>query len=101
MIAYLLLTNLKAGKDDSHKERIAIAEGAYFDFDSLAPNQRDLLIYHRRLRRYAQRHVQKSILYHLLKEHGLAGMPDEINKIYTAGNLAGVAPAASSVGFLV
>lgn len=58
ILSYLMLTDLKGGRDDSHKERIAVATDAFFEFDSLQINARDLQIYRRRLRRYSRRYFQ-------------------------------------------
>ena len=99
LIAYLLLTDLKGGEDDSRSERIVTAEDATFEFDSLRASLRDLGIYRRRLRRYSERHFQKKILYRLLKNHGAAAMPDSIYEIYTRETLAELRPRLDPVNF--
>lgn len=99
IISYLLLTDLEGGRDDSHDDRIVIAEEATFEFDSLEPNVRDLKIYSRRLKRYSERHFQKQLLYALLKKHGAKAMPDDIAAIYTADALAGLRPRLDPLNF--
>lgn len=101
IISYLMLTDLKGGKDDNHSERIAVAEGAYFVFNSLQLNIRDLNIYRRRLRRYSRRHFQAELLYDLLKEGGVAAMPEDINEIYTPASLAPLRPRLHPVNYFV
>ncbi|MGE0408204.1 MAG: glycosyltransferase [Amphiplicatus sp.] len=92
LLSYILLTDLKGGPDDWHKERIAVATGAFFEFDSLGFNPRDLALYRRRLSRYSLRHFQDEILYAVLKEGGLGAMPEFIEDIYTTENVARLAP---------
>ena len=99
IITYLMLTDLAGGPDDSHRERIAVADGAYFEFDSLQPNARDLRLYRRRLRRYSRRHFQREILYTLLKEGGVAAMPETIDEIYSRAALADLRPRLDPVNF--
>lgn len=99
IVTYLLLTDLKGGEDDSHKERIVIADGASFEFDSLGPNARDLKTYHRRLIRYSERHFQKEVLYRMLKARGAAAMPENIGDIYTPEALHGLRPRRDPVNY--
>jgi glycosyltransferase involved in cell wall biosynthesis len=99
LIAYLLLTDLKGGKDDNHAERIVTAEAATFEFESLSASLRDFNIYRRRLRRYSERHFQKKILYRLLKENGGGAMPDSIYEIYTREALAALRPRFDPLNF--
>lgn len=101
LLAYLLLTDLKAGRDDSHRERIAVSAGAFFEFDSLGLNARDLATYRKRLKRYSERHFQKQILYRRLKEGGVAAMPENIYDIYTEDATARLAPRRDLVNFWV
>ncbi|MEZ5892319.1 MAG: glycosyltransferase [Parvularculaceae bacterium] len=101
LITYLLLTDLKGGRDDSHRERIVIADGATFEFDPLQPSLRDAQIFRRRLRRYSERHFQKQVLYRLLKERGASAMPDTVYEIYTAQTLAALRPRPDPVNFLI
>ena len=68
-----------------------------FDFDPLGLSLRDFRIYHRRLRRYSERHFQKSVLYRRLKTLGAAAMPENIYDIYTDESLGGL-PAAAGPG---
>ncbi len=99
LISYLLLTDLKGGADDTHKRRITVAENATFEFDSLQVNWRDVETYHRRLIRYSERHFQKKVLYRLLKQNGLAAMPNTIYDIYSPENMRGLSPRLSPVEF--
>lgn len=87
LIAYLLLTDLKGGEDDSHTKRIEPAYEATFEFDSLTLRWRDFKILHRRALRYAERRFQKEILYRRLKRDGVAAMPAFIDEIYTPDEL--------------
>lgn len=100
LITYLLLTDLLGGPDDSHTNRIAVAEDAAFAFDSLSANWRDLKIYHRRLKRYSERHFQKEVLYRILKRDGAMAMPDSIYDIYTPEALSDLKPRLDAVNFL-
>ncbi|WP_375203117.1 hypothetical protein [Hyphococcus sp.] len=99
LITYLLLTDLKGGPDDSHTQRIVIAEDATFEFDSLQANWRDLSLYRRRLRRYSERHFQKQVLYRLLKKDGVTAMPETIYEIYTQEALATLRPRLDPVNY--
>lgn len=101
ILSYLMLTDLAGGRDDSHRQRITIAADAFFEFESLQPNLRDLQIYRRRLRRYSRRHFQAQILYAHLKERGIGAMPKHIDEIYTLPSLAPLRPRADPVNFLV
>ncbi len=98
-IAYLLLTDLKCGADDTHDERLVAAPGAAFEFDSLGLNHRDARTYHRRLIRYSERHFQKAVLYRRLKRHGAAALPENISEIYTSEALRGLRPRLDPVNF--
>lgn len=99
LISYLLLTDLEGGRNDAHKDRIAVCDGARFEFDPLQLNLTDLGTYRRRLNRYAERHFQKQILYRLLKEGGVSAMPDNIYDIYTAEAMAALKPRLDPVNF--
>lgn len=101
IITYLLLTDLKGGRDDTHRERIVVAEDATFEFESLRPRLDDARIYYRRLRRYSERHFQKQILYALLKEHGAGAMPQSIYDIYTPERLAALTPRRDPANYLI
>lgn len=94
LIAYLLLTDLEGGEDDSHDERIAVSDRATFEFQSLLFNTHDLRTYHRRLKRYSERYFQKQTLYPLLKRAGVQAMPESIYEIYTPKALACLKPRA-------
>ncbi len=99
IIAYLLLTDFAGGSDDRHRDRIVVAEDASFEFDPLMFNARDIAIYRRRLRRYSERHFQKSILYRRLKRQGAGAMPENIYDIYTDETLNGLYPRPDPVNF--
>lgn len=99
LIAYLLLTDLEGGEDDTHRDRIAVAENAGFEFNSLALNWNDAQIYHRRLKRYSERHFQKAVLYRRLKRGGVAAMPKNIFDIYAPAALCGLRPRRDPINF--
>lgn len=101
LLSYLLVTDLKGGHDDSRRERIAIASGAFFEFDSLGPSLRDLKIYRRRLRRYSQRFFQNEVLYARLKTYGVEAMPERIDEIYTTETVAPLSPRRELPNFFV
>lgn len=92
LITYLLLTDLKGGEDDSHRERIVVAGSATFEFMSLGPNMRDWKTYQRRLVRYSARHFQKQVLYRILKARGVSAMPETIDELYTPDILTTLRP---------
>ena len=94
LIAYLLLTDLQGGENDSHDERITVSDGATFEFQSLRLNALDLQVYHRRLLRYSERHFQKQTLYPLLKKAGVQALPESIYEIYTPEAFAAFKPRA-------
>jgi len=99
IIAYLVLTDLRGGADDSHTRRLIVAHNASFEFDSLKPNRRDFTTYRRRLQRYAERHFQKQILYRILKRDGVGAMPDNIYDIYTNENLLRLRPRLDPLNY--
>jgi len=99
LITYLLLTDLKGGRDDANTNRVIIADNATFEFDSLSINRRDMKIYIRRLQRYSERHFQKIILYRLLKGRGVTAMPENIYDIYTDDNIANLRPRHDPINF--
>ena len=99
LISYLLLTNFAGGEGDHHKNRITAAPGATFEFDPLTFTPRDAAIYARRLRRYSERHFQKSILYPQLKARGVSAMPDNIHSLYTKNALHRVRPRRDPVNY--
>lgn len=101
ILSYALVTDLEGGTDDSRRDRIAIAAGAMFEFDSLEPNARDLSTYMRRLRRYSRRHFQKTLLFKRLKQGGLKAMPECIADLYTEDALGALAPRLDPLNFLV
>jgi len=99
LIAYLLLTDLKGGEDDTRRERIVAAAKAGFAFNSLALNWNDAMLYHRRLKRYSERHFQKAVLYRRLKRSGAGAMPKNILDIYAPSELRGLRPRRDPVNF--
>lgn len=99
LITYLLLTDLHGGENDRHDYRIAVAANATFEFEPLQANLRDLRLYHRRLRRYSERHFQKQILYRILKAEGVRAMPEAISEIYTANVCGSLRPRFDPVNF--
>jgi len=101
LISYLLLTDLKGGKDDSFINRIAISEEATFEFESLQVNLRDARIYLRRLARYSERYFQKQLLYKRLKTKGVSSMPESIYEIYTPEAFASLRPRLDPVNFWI
>ena len=99
LIAYLLLTDLNGGRNDSHDERIAVSDTATFEFQSLGLNAPDLKTYHRRLMRYSERHFQKYVLYKCLKQGGAQALPDSIYDIYTPNVLSSLKPRLDPVNY--
>ena len=100
LLTYLLLTDLKAGTDDTHTYRIINPAEATFQFDSLDLRSNDVKVMHGRLKRYAERHFQKQILYAMLKKNGLSALPENIYDIYTRGNLAKTKPRLDPINFV-
>lgn len=88
LLSYIFATDLLGGRDDTHRDRITIAAGAFFEFDSLEANPRDAEIFRRRMRRYSQRYFQNMILYDRLKSGGIAAMPAHVNELFTLEDLA-------------
>lgn len=101
LLSYLFVTDLVGGRDDTHRERIVVANGAFFEFDSLKANARDFAIYMKRLKRYSLRHFQKQVLYARLKDQGIAALPQRIDEIYTAQTLAQLSPRLDPVNYFV
>ncbi|MEM9616408.1 MAG: glycosyltransferase [Pseudomonadota bacterium] len=99
VLAYLLLTNLKGGEDDTHDHRIVVSGDATFEFHTLGFRARDVKAYHRRLIRYSERHFQKKVLYTLLKQGGVKAMPDNIYDIYKPSILARISPRFDPVNY--
>jgi glycosyltransferase involved in cell wall biosynthesis len=101
LLSYLFVTDFAAGRDDSHRERIAVAKDALFEFDSLRANPRDFALYMKRLKRYSLRHFQKQVLYARLREQGIAGLPEHIDEIYTELTLASLWPRLDPVNYFI
>lgn len=91
LLSYILVTDFQGGENDTRRVRIAIAGGAFFEFDSLELSARDIATYLQRLKRHSLRHFQNELLYALLKEKGLGAMPDRIDELYTPENIARLA----------
>ena len=101
LLTYLLLTDLKGYDDDSHTDRIAIASGAFFEFDSLGLSPGDVNIYLNRLKRYSRRYIQNHIMYPVLKREGISVLPEHIDTIFTPSALNSVTPRNDPVNFAV
>lgn len=99
LLSYLLLTDLKGGRNDRHQERIAVAIGAFFEFDSLGLNMRGLAGYVERLMRYSERHIENQILFRLLKSGGVSSMPEYIYDIYTSDSIKDLTPRADLLNY--
>lgn len=100
ILSYLLLTDLKGGEDDSHRHRIINPPDATFQFTSLGLTLDDALLYHRRLKRYSERHFQKHILFPLLKREGVSAMPENIYDIYSQEALAQVQVRTDPINYV-
>jgi glycosyltransferase involved in cell wall biosynthesis len=92
LLSYIFVTDFRGGRDDSHRDRIVVADDAHFVFDSLTLNARDIDIYRRRMLRYSQRYFQNEILYEILKARGLRALPTHVREIFTRENLAPFLP---------
>ena len=101
LLTYVLLTDLQGGEDDSHKNRIAVATDAFFEFDSLSVSARDMKIYWNRLRRYSRRYIQNAIMYPMLKQHGLSALPERIETLFTLEALSKITPRTDFVNAVV
>ena len=100
LVSYIFLTDFQGGEDDTHLHRIVPVADATFEFDSLSLNFDDLSLYHRRLKRYSERHVQKQILYGILKKHGLSAMPKSTSDIFSLEALADQSPRLHPIDFI-
>lgn len=101
LLTYTLLTDLKGFEDDQHRNRIAIAAGAFFEFQSLTLRPDDLVLYWGRLKRYSQRYIQNQIMYPLLKREGIGMLPDTIDTLLIESELDKVMPRRKPLDFLV
>jgi glycosyltransferase involved in cell wall biosynthesis len=101
LLSYIFVTDFKGGRDDSHRDRIAVAAGAFFEFDSLAPTPRDAETFRRRMLRYSQRYFQNMILYDRLKAGGIEAMPSHVHEIFTLENLARQRPRLTLRNYLM
>jgi hypothetical protein len=100
LLSYIFVTDFKGGEDDAKRVRIAIAAGAFFEFDSLEFNTRDLARYVEQLKRFSLRHFQNELLYALLKERCLGAMPDRIDELYRPESIARLAPRSGAQNYL-
>lgn len=92
LLSYLLLTDLMGGPDNGARERIVICPDAEFTFRPLGLGRGDMRTFHRRCRRYSERHFQKTLLYPLLKAQGASALPGRIASLYTREALAQLRP---------
>lgn len=99
LLAYLLLTNLRGGENDTYDHRIVVSGDATFEFRTLGLRVQDIKAYHHRLIRYSERHFQKKVLYKLLKRRGVKAMPDNIYDIYKPPILARISPRFDPVNY--
>ena len=75
LIAYLLLSDLEGGADDSFSERLIVADNAFFEFPSLPFSYTGARLWRADANRRAARRFQNECLYPRLKREGLAAMP--------------------------
>jgi hypothetical protein len=101
LLSYIFVTDFEGGENDTRRARIAIACGAFFEFDELCLNAGDVATLLARLKRNSLRYFQNELLYALLKEKGLAAMPDRIDALCTAENLARLAPRAEIASYVI
>lgn len=99
LLSYILLTDFRGGDLPPQRERIVPVTDAEFEFDSLMLKPADLAIYHRRLKRYSERHFEKAILYPILRERGLAAMPATTAELYTTAALEPCRPRRHPIDF--
>lgn len=65
------------------KERIAVCEGAEFEFESVSPfNSADIKLQWRRMRRYSRRRYEMQMLGRALRAGGIAAMPKHRDDLY-------------------
>ncbi len=99
LVSYLLLTDFAGGADDTHKDRIAPAIAATFEFDSLRPSLAGLAAYGGRLARHSERHFQKVARYRVLKEEGAKAMPEQMSDVLTPQAVARLRPRLGPINF--
>ncbi len=92
ILSYLLLTDLVGGEYDGWRERIAIASGAFFEFDPLPISLTGAAQWRRRKTRAARRRFQHELLFARLKRNGVRAMPEDIRELYTEEALAQLRP---------
>ncbi len=92
ILSYLLHTDLVGGEYDGWRERIAVASGAFFEFDPLPVSPRGVIAWGKRRKRAATRRFQHELLFAHLKRDGVRGMPEDIREIYTEEALARLRP---------
>jgi glycosyltransferase involved in cell wall biosynthesis len=83
LIGALIYWDLNPTENDWDKRRIAPCEEATFSYEPLSIfSSRDIKLYYRRKLRYSLRHFQMMLFKPLLKEQGLAGIPQHIDDLY-------------------
>ncbi|MEE2691606.1 MAG: glycosyltransferase family A protein [Pseudomonadota bacterium] len=100
ILSYLLVTDLVGGEYDGWRERIAVASGAFFEFDPLPLSPRGAAQWRRRRTRAARRRYQHELLFARLKRDGVKSMPDDIREIYTEEAVAKLRPRLAPEHFL-
>ena len=95
------MTDLKGFENDQHQNRIAIAAGAFFEFESLGLNPADMALYWGRLKRYSLRYIQNQIMYPVLKRDGIGVLPEMIDTIFTEETLNNIIPRRTPLNFLI
>ncbi|MEQ8935785.1 MAG: glycosyltransferase [Amphiplicatus sp.] len=92
ILSYLLLTDLVGGEYDGWRERIAIASGAFFEFDPLPISPSGVMTWSKRRERASRRRYQHELLFARLKRDGVKAMPGDIREVYTAEDVARLRP---------
>jgi cellulose synthase/poly-beta-1,6-N-acetylglucosamine synthase-like glycosyltransferase len=81
LVAALIKRNLDFLQPELN-ERVVVSRDAKFGFDSLSmTNPEHWKIYHRRMRRYANRFIQISLLYPRLRARGTSAMPASVDQL--------------------
>ena len=99
LISYLLHTDFEGGADDSRREHIVVVEDATFEHEPLSLNWADLKKLHMRLSQFSERRLQGYILYDLLKEKGVAAMPDAIYEICSGEQVRTLTPRINPIHY--
>ncbi len=99
LIAYLLLTDLNCGRDDSHDHRIVTSGAATFEFQPLRLRPRDLEAYHKRMIKNAERYFQQELLFRRLKQGSRQDIPQNIDEVYAPDALARLRPRRTLINY--